>query len=160
MTTDQAAPTRVEVSRSIASDPGTLYDLVSDVTNMGRWSPETTSCTWVKGATGPAVGARFRGANRARWRRWSTTCTVVAAEPGREFGFEVTLGPIPIARWTYQFEAEGDGTRVTEVWDDLRAKVLKKPSAVIMSVPDRAGHNRAGMEATLDALKQQVEQTP
>lgn len=155
--TTQAAASRVEVSRSIESDPATLYDLVSNVTNMGRWSPETTGCTWLKGATGPAVGARFRGSNRAGWRRWSTTSTVVAADPGRRFSFEVQVGPLPISRWTYEFEAEGSGTRVTEIWEDRRPAFLHKPMAVLMSVPDRPGQNRAGMEATLDALKADVE---
>lgn len=157
MTAEQTAPIQVQVSRTIAADPDTLYALVSDVTNMGRWSPETTGARWVKGATGPAVGARFRGSNKAGWRRWSTLCTVVTADPGRAFAFEVALGPVPIARWSYRFEPEGEGTRVTEVWDDLRLQLFKKPSAVVMSVPDRPAHNRAGMEATLEALARHVE---
>ena len=151
------SPRRVAVEQHIAADPALLYGLVSDVTNMGRWSPETTACRWTKGATGPVVGARFRGANKARWRRWSTTCTVVAADAPSRFAFEVGMGPLRIARWTYEFEPDGDGTKVTEIWDDLRAKVLHRPSAIVMSVPDRPGHNRAGMEATLANLKAAVE---
>lgn len=152
------ALTRVEVEQHIAADPMRLYSLVSDVTNMGRWSPETTSCRWVKGATGPVVGARFRGRNRSGWRRWSTTSTVVAADPGERFAFEVDLGPVPIARWTYEFHPDGEGTRVVEIWDDRRLPSFKRLSAVVMSVPDRPGHNREGMEATLAALKASVEQ--
>lgn len=150
------AETRVVVERHIDADPAHLYALVSDVTNMGRWSPETTTCRWLKGATGPALGARFRGANRARWRRWSTRCTVVAADEPSRFAFDVKLGPLPIARWGYEFEAADGGTTVTETWDDLRPRFLHRPSAIVMNVPDRPGHNRAGMEATLANLEAAV----
>jgi hypothetical protein len=30
---------------------------------MGDLSPECVSCEWIDGATGPTVGARFRGRN-------------------------------------------------------------------------------------------------
>jgi hypothetical protein len=48
----------------IDAKPAELYDLVTDVTRMGEWSPECVRCVWLDGATGPAVGARFRGSNR------------------------------------------------------------------------------------------------
>ena len=38
-----------------------IWDLVSDVTNTGRFSPETFDAEWLDGAIGPALGARFRG---------------------------------------------------------------------------------------------------
>ena len=34
---------------------------MSDVTKIGSYSPETFEAQWLDGATGPAVGARFRG---------------------------------------------------------------------------------------------------
>lgn len=156
--TSTPAPTSVEAETYIAADPVHLYELVSDVTNMGRWSPETTKCKWLKGAIGPVVGAKFRGSNKAAWRRWQTTSTVVAADPGERFAFDVGFGPVNIARWTYEFHAEGEGTRVVERWDDRRPKSFKKPSAVVMNVPDRPEHNREGMVATLANLKAAVEQ--
>ena len=73
----------VAVEETIEATPLALYRLVSDVTNMGRWSPETTACRWLGGATGPAPAVRFKGANRDGWRRWSTKCTIVAADPPR-----------------------------------------------------------------------------
>jgi uncharacterized protein YndB with AHSA1/START domain len=148
---------QVQVEEHIAASPDELYAMVSDVTNMGRWSPETRSCRWLKGATGPAVGARFRGANRSGWRRWSTTCTIVAADPGRRFSFEVGVGPVSVARWTYDFEPDGAGTKVTETWDDRRAPIFARVTRVAMGVPDRAEHNRQGMAATLRALKAAAE---
>jgi uncharacterized protein YndB with AHSA1/START domain len=153
----QAEPKVVEVEERIAAAPDEVYALISDVTNMGRWSPENTGGRWVRGASGPAVGARFRGANRDGWRRWSTTCEVVEVEPGKRFAFDVSFYGAPIARWTYELEADGDGTRVVERWDDHRWAAMRSISKVVMGVPDRPGHNRANMEATLAALKAAAE---
>ncbi|MDQ1393142.1 MAG: hypothetical protein QOF30_2119 [Acidimicrobiaceae bacterium] len=89
---------QVRVEQRIAASPEALYDMVSDVTRMGSWSPETTSARWLGGADRPAPGARFKGANKHGWRRWHTTCTVVAAEPGRRFSFDVGFGPLPISQ--------------------------------------------------------------
>jgi len=38
-----------------------IWALVSDVTRIGSFSPETFEAEWLDGATGPRVGARFRG---------------------------------------------------------------------------------------------------
>lgn len=153
----------VSVDRVVAAPAEVLYGLVSDVTNMGRWSPETTSCRWLGSATGPAVGARFRGANRQGWRRWSTTAAVVAAEPGRRFAFEVDLGPWPISRWSYDLDADADadsgavGSRITETWTDRRPRWMLRISPLVMGVNDRQAHNREGMSATLANLARAAE---
>src|SRR5687767_6015292 len=148
----------VRVSASITADPALVYDLISDVTRMGEWSPETTSCRWVDGDS-PAVGARFRGTNRHRLARWTTTCTVTAAEPGRHFAFDVSWGPWAISEWSYRIDATGDGCRVTEAWVDRRTTALRVGSPVVMGITDRAAHNRAGMKATLAALKAAAEKS-
>jgi uncharacterized protein YndB with AHSA1/START domain len=145
--------TEVTVEATISVSPEAAYDLVADVTNMGRWSPETTSCRWVGSAHGPTVGAKFRGSNRFGWRRWTTTCTVTAAEPGRRFTFDVGYGSIPIAEWTYEFAPEGSGCRVSESWSDKRPPWMVRLSSAIMGISDRAQHNRKTMEATLASLR-------
>jgi uncharacterized protein YndB with AHSA1/START domain len=155
--TTLAEVSEVTVEEQIAASPETLYGLVSDVTRMGEWSPETTGCRWLGKADGPAVGARFRGANKDGWRRWSTTCTVVEAEPGRRFAFDVSLGPAPVSRWTYTFTPAGDGCIVTESWRDRRHTWMVRLSPFVMGVPDREDHNRQGMIATLERLKKIAE---
>ena len=149
----------VAVEEVVAAPAQLLYDLVSDVTRMGEWSPETTSCRWVGGATGPRVGARFRGSNRNGWRRWSTSCTVVAAEPGSRFSFDVDLWWMPISRWTYEFLPEGRGTRVRESWTDRRAAWMDRFGKPVRGITDTHAHNRAGMGATLAALRLHAEST-
>jgi hypothetical protein len=151
---------QVQVEERIEALPATLYAMVSDVTRMGSWSPETTSCRWLAGATGPIVGARFKGTNRQGWRRWQTTCTVTAADPGRSFAFDVSYGPFPVSHWDYQFLPDGEGTRVVETWTDRRPGWMIKASPTVMGVADRAGHNRDGMMATLDRLRRAAEATP
>ena len=91
----------------IDAPPERVYQLVSDVTRMGEWSPECRRCRWLDGAEGPAVGARFRGYNRRGWLRWSMLCRVTSAEPGRVFAFE-TVAPIKGAqsRWRYDIQPE------------------------------------------------------
>ena len=111
------------VSRVIAADPATVYRLVSDVTRTGEWSPETRSARWLGGATGPAVGARFRGVNRWGLVIWARTCVVEEAEPGKRFVFRTLPGPgLPDStRWSYEIEDVSGGTRVTESYEILQA---------------------------------------
>jgi hypothetical protein len=147
----------VEVSETIAADADTLYDLVSDLSQMGRWSPEAVGGRWAGGASGPTVGATFRGNNRKGWRRWSTSAKVTAADQGKRFAFHVTFGPVPIADWSYDFIADGGSTRVVEQWTERRPGWMKALSGPTIGVPDRAVHNRQTMAATLAALKRAAE---
>jgi hypothetical protein len=124
---------------------------------MGEWSPETSSCRWVGDATGPVVGARFRGSNRRGPLLWTTTCTVTAAEPARRFAFSVAYAGVPISDWSYTFAADGEGCTVVESWTDRRGKLLQVTSMPVMGVVDRGAHNRRGMVVTLAALKRAAE---
>ncbi len=149
--------TVVTVEREIKAPPEEVWAMVSDITRMGEWSPENAGGRWAKGATGPAVGARFRGKNQNGWRRWSTTAVVAECEPGRVFAFDITVGPWTVARWTYRFEPTADGCRVTEQWDDQRKPFMHTLGGVASGVHDRETHNRQSMEQTLDALASAAE---
>jgi hypothetical protein len=147
-----------ETSTTVGRSPDDVYDLVADVTQMGRWSPETESADWLGGATSAAVGARFRGRNRRR-QRWSTTCTVTRAERGRAFAFDVGKGD---TTWAYAFEPDGaDGCRVTESFT-----VVKVPGPVGrwftkvgtgVSWDEREADLLEGMRQTLARLKTAAE---
>ena len=41
------------VTVHIEAPPAAVWDLVSDVTKIGRYSPETFEAEWLDGATGP-----------------------------------------------------------------------------------------------------------
>ena len=77
----------IEVSRVIAASPETLYDMVSDLPRMGEFSPENTGGMWINGATGPEVGAEFRGTNSHGDKHWATTAVIERAERGTAFVF-------------------------------------------------------------------------
>jgi hypothetical protein len=147
----------VQVSADIAAPADKIWALVSDLPRMGEWSPENTGGEWIGGATGPAVGVKFRGRNRKGFRRWSTTCTVTAADQSSRFTFEVTYGPVRISTWDYTLTAKGDGTTVVEEWTDRRPTWMRVGGAPVMGVLDRGDHNRRGMEQTLARLKTAAE---
>ena len=132
-----------------------VYDLVSDVGRMGEWSPECRRCEWLDGATGPAVDARFKGSNRRGFVRWSTKLRVVTADVGREFAFVTDLRGKDGTKWSYRFEPEGDGTKVTEsfeIMDDMPGYITFAEKYV-MRIKDRKADLVNNMQATLTRIK-------
>jgi polyketide cyclase/dehydrase/lipid transport protein len=104
----------VTVSMSAPADK--IWNLIADVRNTGKFSPEVMEAEWLDGATGPALGAKFRGhvkRNEIGPVYW-TTCRVTACEPGREFGFEVMVGDAAVNNWHYRLDPAANGTDVTE----------------------------------------------
>ena len=85
------------VSRDIAADAKTLYDLVADVTRMGEWSPENHTCTWKDGFDRPVVGAEWFGDNKNGEFEWQTEGRVTEAVPGQLFAFDANRGAEPRA---------------------------------------------------------------
>lgn len=143
----------VRVTRQIAASPQKVWTLISDVTRMGEWSPESTGAKWLGNPKRPEVGARFIGQNRNGKRRWSTLCQVTDSVPGSRFSFRVGVGPLKVATWAYDIEATTDGgCIVTESTVNLENKVFAKFGDLLTNVKDRAEHNRAGMEVTLTRL--------
>ena len=98
---------------------------------MGERSPECYRCEWLDGATGPEVGARFKGFNRLGFLRWSTTSQVLVADPGREFTFMVLAGGRDSTRWRYTIENHNDTTALTEsykfLWCPLFSRIAEAP---------------------------------
>jgi len=134
-----------------------IWDLVSDVTAIGRYSPETFEAEWLDGATGPAVGARFRGHVRRNGRGpvYWTTCTVLVSTPGHEFAFGVGAPDRPLNVWRYRLEAAGGGTDVTESFELARTPLLRLYWALLGC--SRGRTNREGMRSTLERIRREVE---
>jgi hypothetical protein len=133
-----------------------IWDLVAHVENTGRFSPETFEAEWLGGATGPALGARFRGhvkRNEIGPTYW-TTCEVTACEPGREFGFAVLLGGRAVNTWHYAFAPSRDGTDVTESF--------RTPGPAFLGAIEFLGYlrkrrNLRDMRTTLERIRDVVE---
>ena len=106
---------RYSESVVVGRSPEDLYDMISDVTRMGEWSPVCRACWWDDG-DGPRAGAWFTGRNELPERTWETRSEVVAADRGREFAFVVGGAWV---RWGYTFTPVDGGTQVTESWEFL-----------------------------------------
>ena len=138
----------------IDASPQRVYEVVSDVTRTGEWSVFTVRCEWDPGE-GPAVGAHFTGHNSRPGRDWDTRSEVVAAEPGREFAWEVNGG---LVRWGYEMAPAGEGTALTHRWEfrpEGREVVREKfgPDGVTLRTEDA----RASIPRTLATLKTIIE---
>jgi len=145
------------VTVHMKATPERIWDLISDVTRIGKYSPETFEAEWVDGASGPAVGARFRGhvkRNGIGPTYW-TTCSVVACVPGRDFAFGVGSPDKPLNVWRYRLEPAGDGTDVTESFE-LADKFPLRLYWVLLGWA-RGKTNRNDMRTTLERIKAEVE---
>ena len=102
---------------TVATDPEALYDLVSDVTRTGEWSPICRAAWWDEG-DGPRADAWFTGRNQTGDTVWETRSLVETAERPREFAWLVSGG---FVRWGYSLEPVDGGTALTESWQLRRA---------------------------------------
>ena len=151
--------TNGRVSIRIRATPEVLYDMVSDVRRMGEWSPECRHCEWIEGATGPAVGARFKGSNKRGAARWSTKPRIVTAEPGQEFAFVTGHLRRDMTRWGYRFDRVADGTTVTESFEMLRDMpwYFRLSDRLLMGVKNRKSDLEDNMAETLQRLRSAAE---
>jgi Polyketide cyclase / dehydrase and lipid transport len=149
---------RGSVTVHMAAPAAQIWDVVSDVTNIGEFSPETFEAEWIDGFSGPEVGARFRGHVRRNGRGpvYWTTCKVIACEPGREFAFAVVMrADAPVNTWRYRLEPDDDGTDVTESFELASTLPLRLYWALLGWT--RGKTNEQGMRTTLDRIKAAVE---
>src|SRR4051795_8084424 len=131
-----------------------IWLAVSDVTNTGRFSPETFEGEWLDGATGPAVGVRFRGHVKRNEKGpvyWAT-CVITECEPNKAFGFTVGQSVEKgLNNWRYEINpAEGGGVDVTESFRLKETAALKLYWTVLGW--SRGKTNRNGMRRTLEAM--------
>jgi hypothetical protein len=146
-------------SVEISAQPAILYDAVSDLRRMGDWSPECRHCEWLGEWTEPVVGARFKGKNQHGVFRWSTNCTVVVAQPDREFAFVTSHLGQDATRWSYRFEATSHHTTVTESFEMLSDMpwYLRFADRHLMRLKDRKVDLETNMQRTLQEMKASME---
>ena len=148
------------VTIEIDAPPDEVYGLVSDITRMGEWSPECYRCEWTKGATGPAVGARFKAKNKGgRGPSWFNTPKVTVADQGKEFAFNRSGPGIGSYTWRYVMEPTPEGTRLTESFDAERplGKAMTWITEKWTGSSDRDADLHQGMETTLSRIKAAAE---
>lgn len=155
LTTDTA-------ERYVDAPPEVVYDILADVTRTPERTPDVVRCEWIRGATGPAVGAWFKSLNTVGYGpKWPNRSVVIAADPGREFSFarhEVAGG---VVEWRHRLVPEGDGTRVVESYE------VTKPIpivgwfiiGVLMRRKDRRADLRESMAKSLGRLAELAERS-
>ena len=110
-----------------------IWELIADIRNTGRFSPETFEI-------GPVY--------------W-TTCRVTACEPGREFGFAVLAGDNPVNNWHYRLTPRDGGTDVTESFR-LETSPFSRIYWMLLG-PLRKRRNERDMKTTLERIKEVAE---
>jgi uncharacterized protein YndB with AHSA1/START domain len=146
-------PTTAERSIEIDAPPEAIYDLITDVTRMGEWSPECVRCEWLD-APGQA-GSTFKGHNRRGLARWTTVARVMVAERPKEFSFATLYRDKPSTRWTYRLTGTGP-TTVSESFDALEVPPLIA-FAERFVLRNRQSQLEDGMAQTLARIKQAAE---
>ncbi|WP_254703490.1 SRPBCC family protein [Pseudarthrobacter sp. C4D7] len=136
-----------------------LYDLVSDVTRTGEWSPVCTSCWWDDKASAGQAGAWFTGRNEIPGRTWETRSLVVAAARGREFAWLVGGKYV---RWGFILTPADNGTTIlTETWEFLPEGIAmfgeKYGDDADTQIAERTRQALAGIPKTLAAIKRIAE---
>ncbi len=146
-----------QISAYVDASPDEVWSLVASLERMGEWSPECYRVTWLDGATAPASpGFRFKGRNKWGLVRWAMTCEVKTADPGREVSWSTLQRGRELVTWSYRFEPEGSGTKVTESfqvhWLPPMARFFED---VLMMNRDRDRED--AMRATLGRIKEVAE---
>src|SRR5258708_23380546 len=142
-----------QVTVSMSASPEAGWGVVADVTRVGEFSPETFEAEWLGGASGPALGARFRGhvkRNGVGPIYW-TVCKVVACEPMQTFAFTVMMGRHPVNTWRYDITPTAGGCDVTESFRLEGISTLRLYWAVMGRW--RCRTNVDGMRQTLESIK-------
>ncbi len=148
----------IEASIEIAAPPATVWALVSDLSNMPRWSPQVFK-TFVRGGE-TRQGAKMININRRGLLVWPTQSMVTTFEPEQKIAFRIrdnwtvwsfTLGP-----------TEEGGTRVVqrrEAPKGISDISVRLTNAVLGGVDDFTSELVRGMNQTLGRIKADAEAT-
>lgn len=145
-------------SITIEATPEALYDLVSDITRTGEWSPVCAACWWDEPGEAGRVGVWFTGHNELPGRSWETRSQIVAADRGREFAWIVGGS---FVRWGFTFDSDGAATKLTESWAFLPSGIAmfqeKYGDQAAAEIDERTRQAQDGIPRTLAAIKRIAE---
>jgi uncharacterized protein YndB with AHSA1/START domain len=144
----------LSASTEVRASPEQVYAVVSDVTRIPEWSPETMRAKWL-------APDRFQAWNRRRLGRWRTVANVVEVEPGRRFSFVVQAMGGDWTQWTYLMEP-GSTAGTTRLTEEMRMCVPLPFSALVFErlflfVRDRRVDLQTNLETSVDRIRAIVE---
>jgi uncharacterized protein YndB with AHSA1/START domain len=132
-------PPTGEVSADVAATPAQVWKVLGDPTRTGEWSHECHTVEWLDGHDRLAIGAKFRGRNRARQMRWARTCTITELEPERLLVFRTSGGyPPDSTEWRFRLAPGADGgTRITQSYRIIAMPRYLELAIVLLLPPHR-----------------------
>ncbi|OBF07651.1 SRPBCC family protein [Mycobacterium sp. 852002-10029_SCH5224772] len=141
-------------STEVRASADQIYAVVSNVTRIPEWSPETTRAKWL-------APNRFQAWNRRRLGRWRTMANVVDAVPGQRFAFVVQAMGGDWTQWTYVIEP-GSAAGATRLTEEFRMCVGLPLSVVVFEhlflfVRDRRQDLQKNLDLSVERIKAIVE---
>jgi uncharacterized protein YndB with AHSA1/START domain len=146
-----------EVSLRVEAPIEKVWALVTDVTRIGEFSPETFEGKWTRGSTGPQVDATFAGhvkRNGVGPTYWAP-CVVTKCVENEVFEFAVGTEQVAVNNWGYRLEADVSGTKVTEYFRLEPSLPMRLYWAIMGRLRGRT--NEKGMRTTLERMKAVLE---
>lgn len=154
--TSTAVEPLIEESIETSASPVRVWSLVSDLSNMSRWSPQVAR-TIVRG-TPVQLGTTALNINRDGFKVWPTRSQVVRFEPHREVAFRVKDNR---TIWSFTLEpTPAGGTRIVqrrETPDGTSGISNRLVDLVFGGQQDFQASLRAGMRQTLERIKAEAE---
>ncbi len=147
------SPDVSEVSTQIDASVETVFELVSDLTRMGEWSPECYRVAWDDGHEEAAIGATFTGFNRVQDYEWEAPGEITDFSRNRVFEFQVPRGSLIPTTWRFEFESSGETTVLRESFHAPMLNVVGSPS----NFPGRFDMMHNGIVATVASIKSAAE---
>jgi hypothetical protein len=134
--------------------PEQAYDVVSDVTRTGEWSPECVRVEWIE------PGTRFVGHNKDGDREWLMECVVDEAARPTAFSWHTERPGKPgeaRTQWGYRFAPAAGGTEITEWYARVAQAPLLARIVERFVMGGREKHNAENMRKSLERLKEVIE---
>jgi hypothetical protein len=150
----------MECSIRVAATPEAAWELVTDINLPAQFSAELQSAEWIDGATGVAVGNRFRGHNKHEaMGEWTTESLVSEVEEGRRWVWQVFNRDGEVsASWGFEVEPARDGCTIRQ-WGKM-GPALSGLKGALEAMPEKEGRIvarrleewQAGLTANLEGI--------
>jgi uncharacterized protein YndB with AHSA1/START domain len=140
----------------VHASPERVWAILTDLSRMPEWSPELVRMLPLKRG-GLREGQWYLGVNRRKAVVWPSRNVVTTLDPGRVLAWDT---PTSGARWIFELEPTGDGTRLVErrpVPRRLTPLARLAAAALLGGIEEHADELEAGMRRTLAGVKAAAE---
>lgn len=148
-----AAPL-LQAETTINAPVSKVWELISDLKNMPRWSPQ---CRLMKTFGPLRPGAKTINLNRRKFLFWPTTSQITELVPEKKLAFRVNENGTV---WSYELEPTESGTRLVETRhaeNGVKAFSNMTVNALMGGVPSFERELVEGMNESLARIKAAAE---